>query len=145
MNIRKIKPEDCDAVHSMGSQEEYFCGFWPREVIDGLPNSSDSFAYVSEVEGEIRGFVIGSYAPTLRKLSVENLYVTPEYRRKIFRGDVIARHLAKRAIEHGREVGARTLNCLVDSENSVSESLCRNVGIDFSDKSYHWGTHKYED
>ena len=144
MNIRRIEPEDCDAVHSMGSQEEFFCGFWPREVIEDLPDSSDSFAYISEVDGDVVGFVIGSFAPTLRKLIVENLYVLPRYRRNVYEGDVLAGHLAKEAIEHGRNLGARTLSCLVDSNNAISHNLCRQVGVKFSGGDYHWGIYEYE-
>lgn len=144
IKIREIEPGDCAEVFSMGSQEKYFCGFWPIETIRRIPESQDAFSYVAEVDRELRGFVIGSYSASLGKVSVENLFVDKRYRTLLEDRDVIAGHLVKRAINYGAVKGANIFSGLVDSTNSSSKNLCEKRGMKFSERNYLWGILQYE-
>lgn len=142
IDIRKMQEQDIGLVHTLGRREKYFCGFWPEEILRNIVDSPDASAYVAEVNKSLAGFVIGSYSPTLRKMSVENIYVVPEFRREYSNRDVVAGHLASTIIQDARDRGAQRIDCLVDTTNTLSRNLCNRKGIEFSDQDYKWGTMK---
>lgn len=69
--------------------------------IDDLDNRQWDSAYVVD-DGQIRGFIATAFETWNRRLVIWHFYVAPTHRRKGF-----GRRLLERALEHGREQGAR--------------------------------------
>ncbi len=142
IKIRKLEKEDTQKVYELGSSEQYFCGFWPKEIIDSLPSAENVAAYVAEVEGNLAGFILGKYSPAFKKMEVENIYVSPEHRSTYNNGKVISGHLAERIFQDAEDRGAKTINCLVDETHKMALKMNERNGIKFYDENFKWGTHK---
>jgi len=128
--IRDISPSETAEVYEMGKNEPYFCGFWDREVIEAIPNSSDCYALTARVNDNLVGFAITQYSPTLRKATWENLYVAPEHRKKIYDGTSVSRALSEAIIKKMQSVGATSINSLTEQDNRPINNLLGKLGFE---------------
>jgi len=145
IQIRRMSEADVDEVLLIGKGEEYFCGFWPKEVLLNIPSDENIIAYISRVERDLAGFVIASYTPALRKGVVENIYVAPECRRIIHEGEVISGHLFQAVESDMIERGVQRIDCLVDGTNKACLKRSQRSGFNFESNHYKWGTKLFED
>jgi L-amino acid N-acyltransferase YncA len=144
MEIRKIRPEDTKKVFELGKDAPYFCGFWPQEVIEALPNSKDVASFVSNINGDIVGFVIAPYSRTLKKMTVENMFVQEQYQRRIYNHKVISQHLANALLEEARKLGISRIDSLVDAHHKAVIKMNERNGMGFHPSDYKWGTKKID-
>ena len=128
--VRDLSQLETDEVYKMGRDEPYFCGFWDKEVIEAIPNSEDCYALTARVGKELAGFAITQYSPTLRKATWENLYVSSEYRKRIYRGTSVSRILSEEMIKKMQSIGATSINSLTETDNGPINNLLKNLGFE---------------
>ncbi len=86
VTIRKAQPQDIDSIYSLGSAVPEFLvnkrtvNFWPKKVLREAVTANDVVVLVAEVDHKVVGFVIASLTSSLRKATIENIYVHTESR-----------------------------------------------------------------
>lgn len=95
--IRKMKKEDIPKVHSLGISQDAFKTdsgvFWTFEQLENWVESAMDVLLVAECENKIIGFTFfGGHIPT-KKVTWENLYIIPEYRKNGVAKDLITEGL----------------------------------------------------
>jgi ribosomal protein S18 acetylase RimI-like enzyme len=85
--IRKMKISDIDFILRVGKREEGFkvseksSGFWDKNQLTNWINSKDDVMLVAD-ERKIVGFIMSSLHKPTGKATFENMWVSPEFRRK---------------------------------------------------------------
>jgi ribosomal-protein-alanine N-acetyltransferase len=123
MRIEPLLPgPDLDAV--LAIESESFTSPWTREMyLAELQNVGVSFCYLARDEsGRILGFC--SFWRVLDELHVNNLAITPEYRR---RG--IATALLSYVLDEGARLGAHRATLEVRRSNDAARRLYERLGF----------------
>jgi L-amino acid N-acyltransferase YncA len=74
--------------------------------------------------------VIAQYSPTLKKATFENIYVAPEHRKDVYEGTSISRALGENLVERLREVGATSINGIIEKDNHASRNYASRLGFE---------------
>lgn len=86
VTIRKAQPEDADSIFTLGVTipefvvNEQTVNFWPKHILREAIAAKDTVILVAEIDHEVVGFIIASLTSSLRKATIENIYVTNENR-----------------------------------------------------------------
>lgn len=85
IEVRNLEVADIETVISMGTTEKSFATesgvFWTSEQLINWSQSENDVLLVAELEGKIVGFALfASHLPT-GKVTWENLYVEPDFRK----------------------------------------------------------------
>lgn len=83
--IRKLELKDIDQVYELGSLRDEFTtesgSFWTKEQLAEWSKSPSDVMLVAEIEDKIVGFSLYAQHIPTKKITWENLYVLPEYRK----------------------------------------------------------------
>lgn len=88
MQIREATINDIDNIHNLGKQVDEFnvtnkvVTFWPKHILKNCIESDTDRLIIAEDKKEIIGFLIVNNNPTFKKAIIENIYITPQYRKK---------------------------------------------------------------
>jgi len=85
--------EDVDEFHTSDRAPN----FWPEEILRNSIAKDDVLFFVAQVDGEIAGFIIANLNESLSKAEIENIFVSP-----VFRRQGIGVSLAKKVAEVAR-------------------------------------------
>ncbi len=138
LQVTPMEKEDIDIVYRMGGDEKEFrveedgeC-FWPRETLERWVDSKDDASYVIKVNGNVAGFLLATYNGVCRKATVENVYISEE-----FRNDGLAGMLYQRAEDFLIGRGARNICSFVDIHNDSSLEFLKRQFFS-KGKAYFW-------
>lgn len=127
--IRKMTSEDIDTVYTLGvSQKEFSTtngAFWDKDQLKNWVRSPRDLLLVAEKEKQVIGFSLyASHLPT-GKVTWENLYVNPSYRRL-----GIASALTKEGLKQIKALGYTYIMMAVNAEDQESfSSLMEKFGF----------------
>ena len=116
--IRDMNQSDIGIVHKLGSEIKEFEvseggeRFWPKSVLEDWVNSGNDISLIAEQDGTVVGFLLAAYHMVSKKATVENLFVSPGYRRQS-----IADKLYIAAEERLRKIGADFICSYVEIDN----------------------------
>ena len=88
MIIREAKINDIDKIHKLGERVDEFdttdevVTFWPKHILSNCIKSESDWLLVAEENSEIIGFIICNNSPVFKKAVIENIFVSPQYRKK---------------------------------------------------------------
>lgn len=129
MNIRRAALEDIDAVCKLGKTVEEFTvndetvNFWPKELLTQAVGSDDVIILIAE-DGAIVGFLIVNYNRSLKKATIENVYVQPENR-----GQDVSDQLLEAMFKQLIEVGCEYIATLVPPDAQGAIDLYKRSGF----------------
>jgi ribosomal protein S18 acetylase RimI-like enzyme len=117
--IRKLEKSDIDTVVKQGLTESAFNtesgAFWTKEQLESWSESKDDVLLVAEINEEVIGFALfASHTPT-KKVTWENLYVLPEYRKM-----GIAKALTEGGLHKIKELGHKYVMLCANSDDNES-------------------------
>ena len=140
VSIMPIAQKDILQIYDAGRTEQYFCGFWEKDILKKLVDSTDSYVPVARYDGELAGFGIVSYNNTLSKGVIENLYVASPFRGKRINNSCIAHILLQDILTNASHRNISRLDGLIDSTNKASINIARKSGFETSQNQYSWVT-----
>lgn len=137
--IRKMSSSDARNVYSLGISIKEFrtvpedtnC-FWPIETLEAI--AKKEIAYVIEDDQNIIGFLIATYQETTRKVTWENMYLSPRYRGE---GLDLAHQCWELAEQDARIMGANYICGMVEEKNVSSQKMVEKEGFT-KGKKYFW-------
>jgi ribosomal protein S18 acetylase RimI-like enzyme len=112
MIIREATLKDVDSIHKLGENVDEFntteevVTFWPKHILQNCIESKTDWIMVAEEDGEIIGFTICNNSLVFKKAVIENIFVSPQHRKK--------------------GVGKKLLNAIVDKIKSTD---CEYIAI----------------
>ena len=130
--IRQFKPEDYDRIISLWSSANLPVrpkGRDSYKKISGQVGNGNTILLVAELNGEIVGTVLGTHDG--RKGWINRLAVDAE-----FRGKNIAKRLVSELENWFEKSGLEVFACVIDSENTISMGLFKNIGYEEWDVRY---------
>ena len=129
--VMPIRTSDISQIMVWGINTPAFNGFWPEEVIHNFVK--DGLSRGIYIGGPtIIGFVLAAYQPITKKLTWENAYLEPNYR-KLDLGVIAFSEVWKEAVQRG----ATFAEGLVEHSNHNPERILLKSG--FKDLGlYHW-------
>lgn len=135
--VRKLESRDTEDVYSLGMQIPQFAvgdqahhRFWEKDVLKRFAH--EGFSFVIEDKKVIRGFLLAVYQPITQKLTWENMYIEPQYRR---RG--LAEECFQKSWKLAQENGAKIAESLVESNNLPSLKMLNRLGF-INAGTYNW-------
>lgn len=137
MRFRQMKPKDVATVHRLGKKIPGFdvssstVGFWSKETLMRWCKSRNDLLLVAE-EDTIVGFAFFACHRATRKATWENVWVSPDYRRRN-----IARQLTSKAFNILAKRGYRIVAALVQVENLEALGFFNRCGLR-QGKPCHW-------
>ena len=118
--IRKFELGDIDCVYNLGIQIPQFSAndsgkhvFWPKDTLERFVRHG--FSFVIESETDLVGFLLAVYQQVTRKLTWENMYILPEYRKQ-----GLAEECFQQSWKLAQEQGATVAESLVESHNTLA-------------------------
>jgi len=88
MTIRQATINDIDEIHKLGEHVDEFdtteevVTFWPKHILKNCIESKNDWLLVAEENSEIIGFIICNNSPVFKKAVIENIFVSPQHRKK---------------------------------------------------------------
>ena len=88
MIIREATINDIDKIHRLGEHVDEFnttdevVTFWPKHILSNCIKSKSDWLLVAEENSEIIGFIICNNSPIFKKAVIENVFVSPQHRKK---------------------------------------------------------------
>ena len=134
VEIYKSVPEDVKEIYGLGKNEPRFLGFWPQGCLEQAVKDENIFMYSARNQGELKGFALASYTPSLRKVSFENLYVSPDSRRIMYNGDTISGNLIDKILQESEKVGAVYVTAQLEQDNLAIQKRLKRDGFKFYGK-----------
>jgi ribosomal protein S18 acetylase RimI-like enzyme len=128
--VDKMGSSDLEEIFSLAKDEEYFEGFWSMDQLKDAVEDENVISIVLKVDGELAGFLLAHYSPSFRKVSWENLYITPEFRGKKVNGKKLTSYLIEDLERISRELGAESIQGLVSPENVASFGMVKRCGYE---------------
>lgn len=122
--IRKLESADIDQVYELGNLKDEFTtengSFWSKEQLESWGKSESDIMLVAESEGKIVGFSLYAQHIPTKKVTWENMYVLPEYRKL-----GIGSALIENSLEKLKELGCKYVMCCINStdQNQFAEYL----------------------
>ena len=117
--IRKMELEDIEAVYSLGvSQKEFSSAsgtFWSQEQLKNWIRSPKDLLLVAEKDSQIIGFSLYAVHSPTGKVTWENLYISPKYRKL-----GIASALTKEGLKQIKALGYTYIMLCVNAEDQES-------------------------
>ncbi len=135
LTIANLKAEDIPQIMKFGGNHPAFEGFWSEETIERFVEDGLSRGIYCE-ERTLIGFVLATYQPITRKLTWENAYVAPEYRKLNLALDAF-----QQVWQEGRKRGALFAEAIVKAENTNPERILLKAG--FTSRGEHLWYHKF--
>lgn len=86
VTVREANIKDVDAIYEIGKDVSEFSvnnetvNFWPREILLRGVKSDDVITLIAAKNDRIIGFLIANCNSSLKKSTIENIYVLPEER-----------------------------------------------------------------
>lgn len=86
MTIRVAEQSDVDALYALAANVPEFkvsdatVTFWPKDVLASAIGAADVYVFVADEADGIAGFVLANANASLRKVTIENIYVAPAWR-----------------------------------------------------------------
>lgn len=116
LRVRKLVNKDIEQVISMGSKEKTFATnsgvFWTNSQLKKWMQSKNDVLLVAEVDSKIAGFALfATHLPTM-KVTWENLYVEPSFRKS-----GIAKALLERGLDLLNEKGFSYIMLFANADN----------------------------
>lgn len=137
VQIRRMQVEDVGYVREIITQkkDEFSVSDvsygWAEEQLERWVNNKDDVLLVAEDQGKIVGFVTSQYHKPTGKVTIENIYVVEEQRRKD-----IGTNLMKECLKQLKEKGASYVCGMVKTDNQGTieflEKQGFNRGYDFA-------------
>lgn len=121
MIIREAKLEDVDKIYNLGKVVEEFnvsgeaATFWPKHILRNCIKSKTDWLILAEENDEILGFTIINNSPVFKKAVIENIFVTPQHRKK-----GIGKKLLTAAVEKIRETDCEYICILTEADNETA-------------------------
>lgn len=88
MKIMEAKISDIDEVYELGKSVDEFnvCDetttFWPKDILKNCVKSTKDKLILVKDNQKIIGFLIANNNSTFKKVIIENIYISPNYRDK---------------------------------------------------------------
>src|SRR4051812_43534881 len=84
---RRMEVSDLDQVMALGNVTDGFevgddSGFWDEETLRRWITDSDDPLIVAANQNELAGFILGAAHPVTKKITLENIVVAENYRRR---------------------------------------------------------------
>lgn len=130
IRIERLSASDVSKLHALASNVPEFrvnkdtVNFWSQAVLANAANSKDVFIFAAKRDGAIIGFILASYSSGLKKSTIENMYVQPEFRKQGV-GDALLAECSKNVVAAGCEYIAT----LVPIDAEGAESLYLKAGF----------------
>ena len=120
MKIRKIQNKDINKIYQLGIDEKEFevsedMLFWSKKQLKKWISSNDDVLLVAEDNKKIVGFIMSAIHKPTQKVTIENIYVVEEYRKK-----GLAKKLLNETLKIFRKKGIKFINAFVDDKNTAS-------------------------
>ena len=135
--IRKFEDKDIEIVYNLGIQipefsvnDETSHRFWPKDTLERFVEQGLSL--VIEDQNSVVGFLLAVYQPVTLKLTWENMYIIPEYRKKGIAGECFQKGW-KLAQQHG----ATAVEALVKTNNTPSQQMLKRLNFNNAGN-YYW-------
>ena len=127
-HIRPLEQRDIDTVYQLGMSVSEFAivdgthRFWPKDTLEKFVTNELSF--VVEEHTQIVGFLLATYQPVTKKLTWENMYLDPAYRRQ-----GLAQACFHQSWIKAQQKGAVLAEGLVEVTNSTSQQMLEHLGF----------------
>ena len=127
--IRHLERADVPIIVDLGRNVPEFTvdnkhSFWPIDTLDRFVEEGLSFVVEERANTQIVGFLLAAYQPVTRKLTVEDVYISPNYRRKF-----LADACFHQSWSIAKYRGAVMAEALVKIENSPSRKMFERLGF----------------
>jgi len=135
--IRHLERKDVIPVHALGNKVPEFSAdnehaFWPLDTLERFADNGLSFVVEEEETTQIVGFFLAAYQPVTRKCTVENVYLSPQYR-----GMSLADACLHDIWCVAQRRGAVMLESIVATSNHASQRMFERRGLQTAG-TYHW-------
>lgn len=118
MVIKPAKLEDIDTIIKLGNSVNEFqvskkvVTFWPKNILVNCIESKNNPILIAKEKNQIVGFIIANYNPCFKKATIENIFVSPN-----FRGGKVGKLLLDNLIEKLKVLGCEYLCSLTEKDN----------------------------
>ncbi len=88
MIIREGTINEIDKIYKLGEAVDEFDTtdeiviFWPKHILRNCIESQSDWLLVAEENQQLIGFIICNNSPVFKKAVIENVFVSPQYRKK---------------------------------------------------------------
>ena len=121
MTIREATIDDLNKIHNLGKTVEEFnvsdeaATFWPKHILRNCIESKTDWLILAEENNEILGFTIVNNSPVFKKAIIENIFVSPQHRKK-----GVGKKLLAAAVERIRETDCEYICILTEVDNNTA-------------------------
>lgn len=130
ITVRRAEVNDVDVLHRLGegvsefSVSDQTVTFWPKDILAQAIGAHDVVILVAEAGQQVVGFIIANLNRSLRKATIENVYVRPENRGAGIAGKLLAELLT--SIKSG---GIEYVNTLIPLDADDASGLYVRTGF----------------
>jgi ribosomal protein S18 acetylase RimI-like enzyme len=130
MMIRPAKQSDVDALYALAANVPEFkvsdttVSFWPKAILAAAIDAPDVYLFVATEANELAGFVLANANASLRKLTIENIYVVPAAR-----GSQIGDQLLAAVIDAAKQGGYEYVATLIPPTAKGAAQLYERAGF----------------
>jgi GNAT superfamily N-acetyltransferase len=135
--IRNLESRDIDRVYDLGMKVMEFSAndksnhrFWPKETLERF--AAQGFSFVVDDRDSVVGFLLAVYQPVTGKLTWENMYLSPEYRKQ-----GLSEKCFEKSWERAQRNGAIVAEGIVELANFSSRKMLERLGFQCTG-SYNW-------
>jgi ribosomal protein S18 acetylase RimI-like enzyme len=114
IEIREAQSEDVSTIYKLGRDVNEFHtsdqapNFWPKEVLQNCIGKEDVYFFVATTGNEVVGFIIANRNKSLRKVEIENIFVSPDSRRRGIGSDLAGKVVAAAKTDQIQFISALT-------------------------------------